>query len=349
MQIQHVPWQARAVTPSRLLQVYVGDFCYAATESKDGHHIPQIRRAAIHGIYSYFPQPEVTGHVDGKQPISKKKRDLGDGNFASLKEMIGFLFDGIKRTVQLPPAKAAAYIKETHRILRQKSVPLKDLQMLVGKLCHASIILPAARGFFTPINAAMRGSLKIIGLGRPSDIRAALEDICSLTRILGLRPRHVHEIVLDMPRYVGYHNAVAEGAGGVWFHLGDPMPPVVWRVAFLPDISHNIVSLLNSAGSITNSDLELAVEVLAVGALLAKAPVIKHQPIGTLYDNTPTVSWIKKMASKSTSPTAGRFLRGLAFILYYHHAGRLTTVHVPGKDNIMADIALRPSKANALF
>jgi hypothetical protein len=66
--------------------------------------------------------------VEGKQPISKKKRDLGDGNFASLKKMIGFLFDGIKRTVQLPPAKAAVCIKETHRILRQKSVPLKDLQ-----------------------------------------------------------------------------------------------------------------------------------------------------------------------------------------------------------------------------
>ena len=127
------------------------------------------------------------------------------------------------------------------------------------------------------------------------------------------------------------------------------MPPVVWHVAFLPDISHNVVSLSNPAGSITNSDLELAAEVLAVGALLAKAPVIKHQPIGTLCDNTPTISWIEKMASKSTSPIAGRLLRGLVFMLYCHHAGRLTTVHVPGKDNIMANIALRPSKANALF
>ena len=127
------------------------------------------------------------------------------------------------------------------------------------------------------------------------------------------------------------------------------MPPVVWRVAFPPDISNNVVSLSNPARSITNSDLELAAEVLAVGALLAKASVIKHQSIGTLCNNTPTVSWIKKMASKSTPPTAGRLLRGLAFMLYCHHAGRLTTVHVPGKDNIMANIVLRPSKANVLF
>jgi hypothetical protein len=98
-----------------------------------------------------------------------------------------------------------------------------------------------------------------------------------------------------------------------------------------------------------NSNLELAAEVLAIGVLLAKASVIKYQPIGTLCDNSPTISWIKKMASKSRSPMAGRLLRGLAFMLYCHHAGRLTTGHVPGKDNIMADIALCPSKAHALF
>jgi hypothetical protein len=36
-------------------------------------------------------------------------------------------------------------------------------------------------------------------------------------------------------------------------------------------------------------------------------------------------------------------------MLYCAHAGRLTTVHVPGVDNIMADIASRPSKAQKLF
>ncbi len=87
--------------------------------------------------------------------------------------------------------------------------------MLVGTLRHASIILPAARGFFTPINAAMRGGLKTIGLGKQSDIRAALNDFCSLIRILGSRPTHVQEILIDIPRYVGYHDAAAEGAGGV--------------------------------------------------------------------------------------------------------------------------------------
>ena len=349
MSIEDVPMRARTDAPSKLLQVYVDDFCYAATQSQDGAHIPTIRRAAVHGIHSYFPSPKITKHEGGKEPISEKKLKQGDGNFVSRKDMIGFEFDGIRRTVRLPAEKAKAYIKEVHRVLRRKSVPLKTLQMLVGKLRHASVILPAAKGFFTPINAAMRGSPKRIGLGATSDVRAALQDIVSLLHMLSSRPTHAKELVPDMPQYAGYHDAAAEGAGGVWFSLASPMQPIVWREAFPEDIASNVVSDDNPNGGITNSDLELAAEVLAIGVILDKAPCIKHVPLGTLCDNTPTVSWVEKMASKAKTPTAGRLLRGLAFMLHWQHAGRLTTVHVPGTDNVMADIASRPSKALALF
>jgi hypothetical protein len=256
--------------------------------------------------------------------------------------MIGFTFDGIKRTVQLPPVKAMAYIGETHHILHWKSVLLKDLPTLVGKLGHASIILPAARGFFTPINAAMKIGTKVIGLGKASEIRAALEDLCSLLRLLGLQPTHVRELVVDMLWYAGYHNAAAEEAGGVWFMLAHEMQPVVWRLLFPCNMSDGVVLFDNPRGRLTSSDLELAAEVLGVGVILAETPVIKQEPLGTLCDNTPTVSWIKKMASKSSTPMAQRQLRGLAFMLYCHHAGCLMTIYVPGPQNIMVDIASRP-------
>jgi hypothetical protein len=127
------------------------------------------------------------------------------------------------------------------------------------------------------------------------------------------------------------------------------MPLLVWLIPFPPDIATEIVLPQCPYGHITNFNLELVTEVLAVRILLAKAPLIKHEPIGTLCNNTPTVSWIKKMASKSASPIAGRLLRGLAYMLYCYQAGRLTTVYIPGPDNIMANIASHPSKARALF
>jgi hypothetical protein len=158
------------------------------------------------------------------------------------------------------------------------------------------------------MNAAMQGAIKVVGLGAASDIRAALEDLISIIRLLSSRPTHIRELVVDMPQYVGYHDVAAEGAGGVWFSLSNVMPPVVWRVAFPSDIAKDVISIDNPSGSITNSDLELAAEVIAIVVILVITPVIRHQPIGTLCDNTPTVSWIKKMASKSKSPTAGRLL-----------------------------------------
>ena len=85
------------------------------------------------------------------------------------KDMIGFRFDGIKRIVRLPTEKAKAYVKDVHTVLRRTIVPLKTLQVLVVKLRHASVILPAAKGFFTTINFAMRGNPATIGLGAASE------------------------------------------------------------------------------------------------------------------------------------------------------------------------------------
>jgi hypothetical protein len=178
--IKNVPMRTWTAMPTKLLQVYVDNFCNAAMQSRDGSHVLRIRRALIHGVHAVFPEPAVTGHQNRKDPLSKKKLKQGDRNFVSTKDMIGFIFDGIKQTIQLPPVKAKAFICETHRILHQKSVPLKDLQTMVGKLRHASIILPAASGFFTPINAGMKIETKVIRLGKASEIRAALEDLCTL-------------------------------------------------------------------------------------------------------------------------------------------------------------------------
>jgi hypothetical protein len=94
-----------------------------------------------------------------------------------------------------------------------------------------------AKGFFSPLNDAMRGSPTLIGLGMDSEVQAALEDLISLMHLLSSQPTHVRELVPDMPHHVGYHDAAAEGAGGVWFSLSDNTPAVVWREEFPADIA----------------------------------------------------------------------------------------------------------------
>ncbi len=74
----------------------------------------------------------------------------------------------------------------------------------------------------------MKGSPKHIILGANLEVRAALENLCTLLRILASRPTHVQELVPDMPQYVGYHDAAADRVGQVWFSLVNNMSPVVW-------------------------------------------------------------------------------------------------------------------------
>ncbi len=136
----------------------------------------------------------------------------------------------------------------------------------------------------------MKGSPTHIILGTNLECRAALEDLCTLLCILASQTTHVRELVPDMPQYVVYHDAAAEGVGGVLFSLVDSMSPMVWRAAFPQDINSEVVSNDNPDGRLTNSNLELAAEVMAVGVALAMAPKVKHVPLGTLCDNTPTVS-----------------------------------------------------------
>jgi len=347
MTIPTVPPRARANSPTKLLQVYVDDFCNAATESSEGLHLAQIRRASIHGIHGIFPEPAVTNHKNGKDPISKGKLEKGDGNFETTKTLIGINFDGIKRTVCLPPDKANKYIREAHTMLRRATIPWKTFQKVIGKLRHAALILPATQGFFTPLNKVLKTPTKTISLN--DDCKDAIRDTCNLIHRLTERPTHVNELLPSPPEYVAYHDASAEGAGGVWFSLSTDMQPLLWRIQFPRDITDSVISDKNPSGCITNSDLELAAEVLAVGIILSEAQAVKHKTLGTMCDNSPTVGWIDRMASRSMFPTAGRLLRGLAFMLHTCHTGQIITIHLPGEENVMADVASRPEKALAMF
>ena len=55
MDVEPVPMRARAVKPSRCLQVYVDDFCLAATQSMDGQHIPTLSDLESTASTLFFP------------------------------------------------------------------------------------------------------------------------------------------------------------------------------------------------------------------------------------------------------------------------------------------------------
>jgi hypothetical protein len=224
--------------------------------------------------------------------------------------------------------------------LKKKHVQLKRYRRILGKLRHVALILPGIKGLFSPINKALKGEPRVIGLGKDSDIRAASLDLAHMVEDLAHRPTHVKELVPGDDHYTGYCDACAAGAGGVWLSGDLSIRPIVWRIRFSAYITSQVVSTSNPRGSLTNSDLEMAA-VLLHYLVLQQMVDLRYARTGVWSDNTPTVAWTKRMADHSQAPTAGRLLRGLAAIQRSLHAGPITIGSIAGKQNDMADIASR--------
>ena len=116
--------------------------------------------------------------------------------------------------------------------------------------------------------------------------------------------------------------------------------PTVSRYEWPQDIKDDLVSKRNSTGRITNSYLEMA-GLLMLWLVMETVCDVKSGTHAALFsDNQPTVSWVRRMASKS-SDVAGQLLRALSLRLKMKGVSPITALHVPGKQNAMTDIPSR--------
>jgi hypothetical protein len=328
---------------AHLVEVYVDDFIQLA-QTTDPIQLRHLSRAILSAIHSVFPPPCVTGH-EGEDPVSIKKLKQGDGLWTTRKELLGWIFDGAKRCIELPPDKVTKLTSELHAMARKRQVRRKEFETIRGRLRHACIGIPAGKGLMGPIDAALRGEARWISIRTNSPVRTALTDFHTLIRILGQRPTNCNELVVGNPGYIGYCDASKLGAGGVWLSGSLFLSPIVWRVEWPADISASVISFHNPEGTITNSDLEMAGMLLHY-IVLEHMVALRHVHVAAWCDNTPTVSWTNKLSS-SRSSIAGRLTRALAMRLQANEASPLVSVSIAGTDNTMADTASRTFHRNA--
>jgi hypothetical protein len=333
-----LPDEIDDLTPSqrdeihRFVAVYVDDYILAAVESKDRTLVKRMARAALYVIHSVFPPPDVTGHEGGKDSISQKKLD-NDAKMVRTKEILGFIVEGVCRAVQLPQQKADAICAELAKVLKKKSVPLKRLETIVGKVMHAARILPTSKALMTPVYQSYKHRPPIVGLRSNAKLRYALGDLRTTIASLAKRPTHVYELVPRPASFVGMVDASSTGAGGIW--LLPFLPPIVFRIAWPPDIINR-----SRAKDLTNSNLEMAGIVLAWFVLEELVPLFRTAS-ELFTDNSPSASWAKHLISNSVHNTSARLIRALAMRACTLECQVPSVPHWAGIHNKPADIASR--------
>ena len=258
----------------------------------DMEELTHVSRSMLHGLHSVFLPPEVTKH-NGPDSIAETKLQKLEGLWAFCKEILGWILDGLLRTIALPDYKYHRIMGELRQAICSQALPVTEFKQLVGKLRHASLAIPASKGLFSPVNEALFRHPKVVPIMTNTNLLEALKDFIYLIKEVHDRPTSIKEIYPTDPKYMGYmDDATKWGAGGVWLPGTHFLEPIVWQVEWTHEICMAIL-----VGLISNSDLELAAELLQ-WLVLEYLVDTKHITTGVMSDNTPTVHWTLKMSAK---------------------------------------------------
>lgn len=316
------------IPPEKLLQmfeVYVDDFL-AIIQAASLDELKKFTRAFLWGIESIFPEG-----------ISIAKLEK-EGRWDPVKEILGWIFDGVARTMRLPNEKLTKIVAAIKQHLRAHHIEHKELERLNGKLRHAAMAMPWANGLFHPINKALATQRKFIRLTPTSNITNALRDFTTIIRLVEQTPTPLAQLIPAAPDIVGRVDASKKGAGGVWYSRSGRFKKFVWQVEFPPEIQRHLEHQLKGNNNTTNSDLE-AFGFVCAFLVLEHHVSVQHQHIALYCDNTPTVSWVRKLSARSAR--AARLMRILAIRMKAANTSPLLSYSIPGKSNQKADYASR--------
>ena len=335
-----------------LARVFVDDYINAVAGLPDRKdrlaQLLWVARAALHAIHSIFPPPDVLKHEGGRDSISEAKAEKGDTMLKPKEVLLGLACCGEpheRRAVNIPAKKLEKYTAQIEACLPKPYISYSMFNKIHGRVQYCKSIIPHFRGFMSPMNRQLNASKAndrhaTVQLGKDSDVREALEALLPHMKLALEVPVHITELVgPDLLDTHGGGDAAAVGMGGHLLPCTRWVQPQVWRVAFPDDIRRHVESQGNV---ITNSDVE------AIAAFVHECmhdDALDGDTVGVTTflwsDNTPTVSWLKRYASRASSRVPEAIMRLIALRHRWNRRGPHDIQHWPGKQNLMPDFASR--------
>ena len=322
--------------PCNFVEVYMDDFIMAC-------QLPPFQRTAsrntlFHCIDTVL-RPLATSDIEKrKEPNSTKKLLKGDASWSTVKIVLGWKIDTVRRTIELPEHRATQLLKILDIPRHQHRTSLRKWQSLIGELRSMALALPGSRGLFSQLQSVLTSTAPGHRLLLTPAVHDQLDDLRWLANDLASRPTRWGEIIDSDPAFLGTVDACGVGMGGVWLDAAARHPPILWRHPFTPEIVALLISADRPQGSITNSDLEQAALVYHPDVLLHYHDV-RERTIAVLSDNTAAVS--RELKGSTSVDSASAYLCRLSALHQRQYRYRLQPSYLPGPLNTMADILSR--------
>lgn len=184
------------------------------------------------GVHDVFPTTEDPGN----DPLAFKKMERGDSLYDTEKDILGFNFDGVLKTLWLEAAKRESLLTILASWCRRGSLkrgtPWQEFISVIAKVRHAFISVPAGKGLLSPFNWLLKKQSppSVVYFHRNKPLLAAITDCRALLRESTQSPTRCRELVSVWPDFVGVKDASGNGVGGVIVGERMACPPTVFRV-----------------------------------------------------------------------------------------------------------------------
>jgi hypothetical protein len=171
----------------QLIEVYIDDFI-GVIQSTNKSNLRQFSRRVLDGITKVFPLPELSSSKMA-HPVSEKKL-IEDGIWDTRKKILGWLFDGMAQTIELPQRKCKELLLQLKAARRLRKLEIKPFQKLHSRLQFATIAIPCGKPILGQLNWYMSSAAKNKGhnLIVMEDLQAILRDWSALIRLVGKLP-----------------------------------------------------------------------------------------------------------------------------------------------------------------
>ena len=165
------------------------------------------------------------------------------------KEVLGFNFDGVNKTIWLATEKRDALLLTLSKWIKGANkgqgkdglgaIPFKEFQSVTSTIWHGFISIPQGNGLFSPVNKILAIKPDLVFLHRNKQLFRTIRDMKMLLRESTIKPTKCKELVSGRQDYIGVKDASGYGVSGVIFGKNMPCTPTVF--------SHAVARMGNTA------------------------------------------------------------------------------------------------------